>query len=122
MNKTRKGNYYRTRTKKWMEKQGFSVELAEHKSRSFYRDKETGELKTFYSTHDIWGADLFAMDGDQFIAIQVKSNKGDISKGIKELVRHPYPEFIDLWVAYWPERAREPEIHEVKIEHTGKET
>lgn len=108
MNKIRKGSYYRLKTKKWLEKDGFKVENLEISQRIFTKDK-----KVIFIKKDLWGADLLASNGVQLIVIQNKANKGDISKGIKELKSAPWPAFVKRWVVFWEYRAREPEIIEV---------
>lgn len=102
MNKRRKGAYYRRKTKQWLEEQGYTV--------------MTTEISTKRKTHDVFGCDLMAMNGKHLVGIQVKSNKGDISKGVKELKVWPWPKCkcIKLWVVHWPTRAKEPVIREVK--------
>lgn len=112
--KTQTGNYYVNRTVKWLESEGWTVAKAERAIRITRKNKDTGELETFYRKFDIWGADLFAINGIDFLAIQVKTNAGDVAKGIKELLAHPWPLSCGLWVVRWEKRAREPEITEVE--------
>ena len=116
MNKSSKGNYYRLRTKKWLEEKGYLVENAEKSQRIVTKDRTTGELKVLFIKKDIWGADLIARNAESLVFVQVKANKGDISKGMKELSRGPWPPSVGRWVAYWPPRRRMaegPEIVEV---------
>lgn len=127
MNKSAKGNYYKRRTKDWYEKQGYVVEGIE-KSYKIYDKKND---KIIFVKRDLWGGDLVACKKcskkttifsdyhtninatqDEMIWIQVKSNKVDINKGLKELEKSPLPSFVKKIVVYWPERAREPEIYE----------
>lgn len=116
MNKTAKGNYYRNRTKKWLEDLGYSVEPLERSLRVVTRDPKSGVAKVIFRRLDIWGADLVARNEDDLLFIQVKASQGDISKGIKELSRGAWPRWVSRWVVWWPPRRRlalGPEITEV---------
>lgn len=112
----KKGNYYRLRTKKWLQAHGWTVENAEKRQRVVTKDRLSGEDRVLFIAKDLWGADLVAINGEEILFVQVKSNPGDIAKGMRELVRHPYPPSVRLWVVYWVPRSREPEIHEVTKE------
>lgn len=108
MNKTRKGNYYRLKTKKWLEKEGFQVETLEKTMRIFADDK-----RVIFIKKDLWGADLIASNGSELIIVQNKTNRTDVSKGIRELKAAPWPGFVKKWVVIWPPKAKEPRIVEV---------
>jgi len=111
MNRSRKGNYYRKKTKDWMEAQGYEVFITEQ-TQTLWDSKKK---RAFHIKRDLAGADLLAMNGKEIIFIQVKSNKNDILKGAKELGQHKYPPCVKLWVVYWVPRAKEPLIEEVEI-------
>lgn len=113
--KVNKGNYYRKRTKDWLESEGYTVEIAEVAQRVYRRNKDTGELDVLYLKRDLWGADLVARNADHLIFIQVKSNPGDITRGIRQLSRGPWPPFVGRWVVYWPPRRRLREGPEVEV-------
>lgn len=108
VNKVQKGNYYRLKTKKHLEADGYEVVNMEQSQRIWTKKG------TIFIKKDIWGADLCAKNDKEIIFIQVKANKGDISKGIKELKKTVWAKFIKLWVVYWQPRAREPEIIEIQ--------
>ena len=105
MSKISKGNYYRLKTKKWLEKDGWTVENLEKTQRIFTKDKGVLFIKS-----DLWGADLIAVNGIDIIFVQCKTHKSDISKGIKELSRVPWPASVKRWVVRWDAGAREPTI------------
>lgn len=109
MNKVSKGNYYRLRTRKWLEKDGYVVFNMEQRQRIF--NPKTKQV--FFIARDIAGSDLMAMNGVDLIFVQVKSNKGHINQGLIELAKFPFPKFVKRWVVFWKPRAREPLIEEL---------
>jgi len=121
MNRTRKGNYYRTRTKKWLVREGYDVVVTEVTQRVTRKDRETGELSTIFIKHDLWGADLLAINDERIVAVQVKANAGDISRGLKELAGAPWSRSrsVEMWCVHWPARrlmTQGPDVHEVQEE------
>jgi len=108
MSKISKGNYYRLKTKKWLEADGYLVETLEKLQRIFVKGQ------VFFAKKDIWGGDLVAKNNKEIIWIQCKTNKVDINKGLKELNATIWPSFVKRWVVIWPLRAREPEVVEIK--------
>lgn len=109
MNRTRKGNYYRNKTKKWYEDQGYMVAVLEHSNRIFK------DGKVIFRTSDIWGCDLMAKNSEEIIFIQCKT-KDNLAAGIKELKKfEPWPLLpgVVVQVVYWESRAKEPTIVEV---------
>lgn len=101
MSKVSKGNYYRRRTKEWLESLGFWVENLERQQRIYRPGNQVMFIK-----RDIWGADLIARNEERVIFIQVKSNKSHITQGIKEISKGPWPSHVERWVVYWPSRRR----------------
>ena len=109
VSKTKKGNYYRLKAKKWLEADGYLVVNAEYRYRVFT------PKGTFYITKDIFAADLICVNDKEMIFVQVKSNKGDVLKGIKDMLEIPWPdcECLKRWVLLWEPRAKQPCITEV---------
>jgi hypothetical protein len=106
MNRVRKGNYYRLKTKKWFEAEGYLVENLERNQKLFIKGK------VIFIKKDVWGSDLMAKNDKEIIFIQCKTNKTDINKGIKELNATVWPKNIRKMVVIWEKRAKEPEIIE----------
>lgn len=107
-----KGNYYRLKTKKWLERRGYFVETVEKRA-----SVHVGAGRIVYVTRDLWGADLLAsnLDPEELLVVQVKGNKGDISKGVHELRAGKWPiSKVRRIVVWWPHMAREPHVVEVK--------
>lgn len=107
-----KGNYYKKKTKDFLEKQGFCCEYLEKLQRVY-----TGS-KIIYVKRDLFGADLLAMNTEKIIFVQVKSGSPDTGinykKAISEFQKYPFPSFVDRWIVIWRERQKEPEILDVK--------
>lgn len=112
MGTTQKGNYYRLRTKKWLEQNEYLVENLEKSYRVYDKKKD----RVIFIKRDIWGADLIARNKDFILFVQVKSNKGDIAKGVAELSKGPWPANVMRIVVHWPQGRRlevGPDIVEV---------
>lgn len=105
-----RGNYYKYKTRKWFEAEGFFCEYLERNQRIYVNGK------VIYIKRDLAGADGMAMKKDQLIFWQCKLNKKNIATAIKEFFKYPYPPFIDRQIIVWTKRARGPEVIEVKDE------
>lgn len=115
MTRNQKGNYYRLKTKHWLEAKGFKVETVEKVQRV-----QSKARKIIYIKKDLWGADLIAANGEQMIFVNSICNRSHVNPHIKEFLVYPYPPFIDRWVVLWipgqrPKRGErtEPEIFDV---------
>ena len=111
VSKTKKGNYYCLKAKKYLEKDGYLVVRSEYRYRVFT------PKGVFFITKDIFSADLIAVNDKEMIFIQVKSRKSDVLKGIKDMLEVPWPKgckCLKRWVLLWEPRAREPVIEVVK--------
>lgn len=113
MNKVKKGNYYRLKTKEFYEGEGYSVENLERTERIYVYDKKEKKEKIIFVKRDLWGGDLIAAkkESEEVLWIQVKTNKGDIADGLKKLEKNPLPDSkVQKVVVLWEPRQREPEI------------
>jgi len=105
-----KGNYYKIKTKKWFEADGYTVEYLEKLQHVYAKGK------VIYIKRDILGADGLAVNDNEFILWNSISNRGDIAKHIKTFKQYPCPDFIKRYVILWTPRCREPELIEVDVE------
>ena len=103
------GNYYKLRTKKWLEKKGFQVATMEKMLRIPIKDD-----KVIFIKKDQFASDLLAISEEQIIFIQVKLNRKHIAEGIKGLAAFKMPKWVDKWVVIWSKGDREPEVIEVE--------
>jgi len=62
------------------------------------------------------GADILLLNKEknEMIFAQIKSNKADISAGIKEFQRYPFPDNVKRWVVLFEPRKKEPIIRVVE--------
>lgn len=107
-----KGNYYKLRTKKWLQEQGYEVVNMEVQRRVFIPARPGFPEKVLFIKQDLWGADLLASNRKELIAVQVKTHTTDIARGVKALCAAPWPGSVKMWVVLWPYRGREPVITE----------
>jgi len=102
--KIAKGNYYRLKTKHFYEAEGYEVANAE------VRKPMPIKGRLVWIATDIFASDLIAMNGKEIIFIQVKTNRGDVSKAVKDFANHKFPESVRKVVCCWPKRASAPDI------------
>ena len=113
----RKGRYYLLKTRDYLKNLGYEVDIVEKTQRIVTKD-DKGKQFVLFQKKDLWGADLVARNREELIWVQVKSNKGDIGRGIKQLSEDenwPDSDVVKRWVMCWEPRVREPEIVEVII-------
>ena len=105
-----KGSYYKTKTKKFFEADGYTVEYLEKLQHIYAKGK------VIYIKRDLLAADLLAVNDKEFILANVISNRGDLAKHIKRFKEYPNPPFIKRYVILWEPRAKEPELIEVDVD------
>lgn len=105
-----KGNYYKYKTKKYFEEQGYQAELLEKTIR--YLDKQTNKIVV--KKKDVFGSDLLIMNEEEIVFIQVKYNKTHIAEAIKEFKKIKFPPFVKFWVVCWMKNEQTPYIYDLK--------
>jgi hypothetical protein len=115
MTRNQKGNYYRLKTKHWLEAKGFHVETVEKVQRI---QGPRGQI--LYVKKDLLAADIVATSYEQMIFVNSICNRSDLASHIRQFLKYPYPPFVDRWVVLWipGRRAKrgervEPEIFDV---------
>jgi len=108
-----KGQYYKIKTKAWLEKLGYQVAYLEQTRRLITRDKKTNDLKTIFIKQDQLGSDLFAVSEEWAILVQVKLGKKNVAEAAKEFEKYKTPSLVKKWIVVWQPKSREPEIIEV---------
>lgn len=106
-----KGNYYKLRTKKWLEAKGYRVAFLE---RLMWLPPKHPGGRMVPIKRDQFGADLLAVNDGEVIFVQVKLNGKNVAAGRHEFAKHVVPVFTQQWIVVWEPRAREPEVHEME--------
>lgn len=116
MSNVSKGAYQERKTIEWLEGLGYSVLPAKDRRVKMLK-RDDGVLTARVVTRDMWGCDVVAMNQEEMVWVQVKSNPGQVSGAIKELLSHPWPksEQIQVWVVWWPHRRRKKDGPEITV-------
>ena len=111
-----KDYYYLQKTKKYFEERGYLVE----KSEKTYRVYKEEEDRVIFVKADMFCSDLIAMSNENVCFVQVKANKGDISKAIKKYkkLKRPKCRCVKFLVVAWEPRKKEPFI--IDIDDVGE--
>ncbi len=106
MNKRALGNRNKNKTIKWLIGKGYNALNCELNKICYFG----GRLVAVHK--DLLGADCLCWNDKEFILIQCKTSKTDVSKARKEFEKYKLPDFIKKWVVLWRPRAKEPKITE----------
>jgi hypothetical protein len=109
---TSTGNYYKNRTKKYLESKGYTVQLTE-----FLTTRIIGPGKFIYVKKDVFGSDGIAMNGEEIIfwnskaTTKERGHTFDVHKyqGKTEFSKYPFPVFVKRKLYIWVPR-KEPII------------
>lgn len=99
-----RGNYYKRKTKEWLEKRGYTVQLTE-----FTTTRPIGGGKVIWVKRDVFGSDGIAMNGEEIIFWNAKSiTTGRLaiekSEGKKEYRKYPFPPTVKRHLYIWEPR------------------
>jgi hypothetical protein len=111
-----KGQYWQTRTKKFLEAQGYVVIPLQ--LMAWIRTK-TGFLPV---KRDALGADLLAKSVERTLYVQVKGGaswRDQLAAARQEFAKYPLTATDEQWIVGWPPYAHEPEIEVVAIGPCG---
>lgn len=110
---TSRGNYYKRKTKAFLEADGYTCVPAERSQRIVIPAKEKGQdVRVLFRKTDLLASDIIAMNGEEILFVQSKLGRKNIAEGIKEFHKFPFPrsEQIRCLLFIWEPRVREPEI------------
>jgi len=102
-----KGQYYKSRTKKYLEAMGYQVAFLE---RVLWIQGAHGRVPV---KRDQFGSDLLAVNLTDVIFIQVKggvSRRSQLAAARREFERYAFPAGTQQWIVCWAPRARLPEV------------
>jgi hypothetical protein len=112
MSTSSRGNYYKLKTKKFLESKGFTVQLTE-----FVSSRPIGNGKMIWTKKDVFGSDGIAMNGEEIIFWNAKATTSDVVQGINkhksqgkiEFAKFPFPNCVKRKLYIWEPR-KEPVI------------
>ena len=106
MSNSSRGNYYKNRTRDYLQKLGYTVQLTE-----FVSTRPVGNGKMIWTKKDVFGSDGIAMNGEEIIfwnaKTTIQSNKGitDMKKkGSDEFKKFPFPPCVKRHLYIWEPR------------------
>lgn len=109
-----RGDYYKSRTKKWLESKGYQVAFLE---RTMWIPVKDGSGRMIPVKKDQFGSDLLAVSESDIIFVQVKFNAKVASKNVaaarEEFKRFKFPKYSRQWIVVWRFRVREPIIEQI---------
>lgn len=102
-----RGNYYKKRTKEYLEKLGFTVQLTE-----FVSSRPIGGGRMIWTKKDVLGSDGIALNGKEIIFWNAKhcttNDKNNIDTqirhGKKEFAQFPFPDCVKRHLYIWEPR------------------
>lgn len=104
-----RGSYYYTKSKKFLEEEGYHVEKLEKLTGYF----SNGQMK--WSKNDCLFSDLMAFNEEEFWLVQVKGGTGElkIKKATENYQSLRTPSFIKKVIMVWRPRVKVPELIEI---------
>lgn len=106
MSNVSKGNYYKRKTREYLEKLGYTVQLTE-----FVSSRPIGNGKMIWTKKDVFGSDMIAMNGKEIIFANAKAtddkNVGiswHKSTGKSEFSKYPFPPCVKRQLYIWEPR------------------
>lgn len=108
-----RGNYYKTKTKKYFEKLGYDTQITE-----FMCGRPISKNKIIYVKRDVFGSDGISMNGTEIIFWNSKHTvTGNISnvksEGKKEFEKYPFPKYIKCQLVIWQPKQKLPTIIDI---------
>ena len=108
---TSRGNYFKSKTKKYFESKGYYTEITE-----FMCGRQIAPNKIIYVKKDVYGSDGISMNGTETIFWNSKhfttkeSYNEQVRKGKKEFAKFPFPKFIKRQLIIWQLKVKNPII------------
>ena len=108
---TKKGNYYKRKTKQYYESKGFTVQLTEFTCALVIKGRP------IYRKIDIFGSDGIAMNGKEIIFWNSKATDPSVKDGVSkmksaakiEFEKYPFPPCVKLQAVVW-EPKKKPQV------------
>jgi len=107
MSNASKGQYWKMRTKRWLETAGYQVAFLER----------VGHLQTPRGLvpikRDQLASDLLAVNAEEIVFVQVKggdSRRSGLAAARTAFAQYAFPAGTQQWIVLWAPRARLPEV------------
>lgn len=100
-----KGQYFKLKTKKWLETKGYVVA---------HLERMLMVAPGRFVKQDQLGSDLLAVNTSHVLFVQVKGGltwRSGLSAARHEFEKHPYPSGSMQWIVGWDPRARMPAVY-----------
>jgi hypothetical protein len=107
-----KGQYFKQRSKRWFEAQGYVVAFLE---RVLHVQGKHGLIPV---KRDQLGSDLVAVSEKKILLIQVKggaSCRSQLAAARAEFAKYPLAPYCENWIVMWLPQARAPEVEVVRV-------
>jgi hypothetical protein len=110
---TSRGNYYKTKTKDYYEKLGYTTQITE-----FMCGRQIAPGKLIYQKRDVFGSDGISMNGEEIIfwnskhctTKDEKNIKTQIRKAVNEFSKYPFPITVKRQIVMWEPRVKCPNV------------
>jgi len=102
-----KGQYWKTRTKRFLERAGYQVAFLE---RVLWIQGPAGRIPV---KRDQFASDLLAVNRDEVVFVQVKGGltwRSQLAAARSAFTRFAFPVGTKQWIVCWAPRARRPEV------------
>lgn len=102
-----KGQYWKSRTKKFLELAGYQVAFLE---RVLWIQTKVGRVPV---KRDQFASDLLAVNREEIVFVQVKggvSRRSQLAAARNEFGKFAFPSGTKQWIVLWAPRARDPEV------------
>jgi hypothetical protein len=96
------GNYYKIKTRKFLEDEGWKVEYLEKMMRVITKDK-----RILFIKKDLLESDGYAYNDKQFV-LWNSTTKEHVAEHLRRYEAMGLPPFIDCWVVVWKPRSQDP--------------
>lgn len=107
-----KGQYYKARTKKWLEGLGYQVAHLERVMWIHTKDRMVPVKQ------DQFASDLMAMTGTDLVFVQVKLGRKSLKSARDEFQKFTFPPFAKRWIVIWELRKRVPDVVMVGVDNS----
>lgn len=117
-----KGSYYKSRTKAFLERNGWQVAFLERMLPIFRPPINGVPQRQIFKKVDQFGADLLAVNADTVAFVQVKLQSGrlDVAAAVRKFREFTFPPTARRLIYVWQSGAREPMVIDAETYQIGE--